>query len=110
VPASLLEVNGWLAAVFEAHPAHHAAQAALLGATPAAPALICRATQQSFLGLASTPAIFTAYQAEAITKQDALAALRAIQALPQVERVDEPVGGGALVASGRARQGCSETG
>ncbi len=96
MPASLLDVNVWLAAAFEAHPAHHTAQAVLLGATPAAPALLCRATQQSFLRLASTPAIFTAYQAEAITNHDALAALRAFQALPQVDQVEEPNGMEAL--------------
>ena len=92
VPASLLDVNVWVAAAFAAHPAHHSAQTVLIRATPAAPALICRATQQSFLRLVSTPAIFTAYQAAAITNQDALAALEAFQALPQVDLVDEPIG------------------
>ncbi|MEA5416496.1 TA system VapC family ribonuclease toxin [Synechococcus sp. BA-132 BA5] len=92
MPAFLLDVNVWVAAVFAAHPAHHSAQAVLIRATPAAPALICRATQQSFLRLVSTPAIFTAYQAAAITNQDALAALEAFQALPQVDLVDEPIG------------------
>jgi toxin-antitoxin system PIN domain toxin len=96
VPACLLDVNVWLAAVFEAHPAHHTAQAVLLQATPAAPALICRSTQQSFLRLASTPSIFTAYQAAAITNQDALVALQAFQAMPQVDLVDEPIGMEAL--------------
>lgn len=96
MPASLLDVNVWLAAAFEAHPAHRTAQAVLLQATPAAPALFCRATQQSFLRLASTPAIFTAYQAEAITNRDALAALQAFQALPQVDLIDEPLGMEAL--------------
>jgi toxin-antitoxin system PIN domain toxin len=92
VPADLLDVNVWVAAVFVAHPAHHSAQAVLLQATPAAPALFCRATQQSFLRLVSTPAICTAYQGASITNQDALAALEAFQALPQVDLVDEPIG------------------
>jgi predicted nucleic acid-binding protein len=49
VPACLLDVNVWLATAFEAHPAHRTAQAVLVRSTPAAPALFCRATQQSFL-------------------------------------------------------------
>jgi toxin-antitoxin system PIN domain toxin len=92
VPACLLDVNVWVAAAFASHPAHHAVQAVLLQATPAAPALFCRATQQSFLRLVSTPAICTAHQAASITDQDALAALAAFQALPQVDLVDEPSG------------------
>lgn len=92
MPASLLDVNVWLAAAFAAHPAHGSAQAVLLQATPTAPALFCRATQQSFLRLASTPAIFTAYQAAVITNRDALAALQAFDALPQVDQIDEPIG------------------
>jgi predicted nucleic acid-binding protein len=83
VPVDLLDVNVWVAAVFVAHPAHYYAQAVLLQATPAAPALFCRATQQSFLRLVSTPALCTAYQAASITNQDALAASEAFQALSQ---------------------------
>ena len=92
MPACLLDVNVWVAAAFASHPAHHAAQAVLLQATPDAPALFCRATQQSFLRLVSTPAICAAYQVASITNQDALAALAAFQALPQVDLVDEPIG------------------
>ena len=96
MPACLLDVNVWVAAAFASHPAHRSAQAVLLQATPAAPALFCRATQQSFLRLVSTPAICRAYQAASITNQDALAALAAFQALPQVDLVDEPIGMEAL--------------
>jgi toxin-antitoxin system PIN domain toxin len=96
VPACLLDVNVWVAAAFASHPAHRSAQAVLLKATPAAPVLFCRATQQSFLRLVSTPAICRAYQAASITNQDALAALAAFQALPQVDLVDEPIGMEAL--------------
>ena len=42
------------------------------------PAVFCRATQQSFLGLASTPTLLKAYGADGMTNRDAL------QALPQV--------------------------
>jgi toxin-antitoxin system PIN domain toxin len=92
VPAGLLDVNVWLAAAFTAHPAHGTAQAVLLNATPDRPALFCRATQQSFLRLVSTPAIFAAYRSAAISNQDALTALAAFQGLPQVDLIDEPAG------------------
>lgn len=99
MPADLLDVNVWGEAAFAAHPGHHSAQAVLLQATPAAPALFCRATQQSFLRLVSTPAICTTYQAASITNQDGLAALEAFQALPQVDLVDEPIGMDAYLAA-----------
>lgn len=90
MPACLLDVNVWVAAAFASHPAHHAAQAVLLQATPDAPALFCRATQQSFLRLVSTPAIFNAYRSAPITNRDALSALAAFAALPQVDLIEEP--------------------
>ena len=90
MPACLLDVNVWLASVFEAHPAHGTARKLLLAATPDEPMLWCRASQQSFLRLASTPTILAAYQATKATNRDALAALVAFMALPQVDVVEEP--------------------
>jgi toxin-antitoxin system PIN domain toxin len=92
VPACLLDVNVWLAAAFPAHPAHDSSQKVLLEATPDCPALFCRATQQSFLRLVSTPAIFNTYRSDPITNRDALSALAAFAALPQVDLIDEPGG------------------
>lgn len=96
MPGSLFDTNVWIAAVFGAHPSHQQAQAALRQATPAAPAVFCRSTQQSFLRLASTPALLKAYGAEGLTNRDALAALEALQALPQVREQAEPPGIAAL--------------
>jgi len=90
VPACLLDVNVWLAAAFPAHPAHANSQKVLLEATPGSPALFCHATQQSFLRLVSTPAIFKAYRSDPITNRDALSALAAFAALPQVDLIEEP--------------------
>jgi toxin-antitoxin system PIN domain toxin len=90
VPACLLDVNVWLAAAFPAHPAHARSQQVLLDATPGTPALFCRATQHSFLRLVSTPAIFNAYRSAPITNRDALSALAAFAALPQVDLIEEP--------------------
>ncbi|QPN62038.1 TA system VapC family ribonuclease toxin [Synechococcus sp. CBW1004] len=92
MPACLLDVNVWLAAAFPAHPAHARSQQVLLDATPGTPALFCRATQHSFLRLVSTPAIFNAYRSAPITNRDALSALAAFAALPQVDLIEEPPG------------------
>lgn len=92
MPACLLDVNVWLAAAFPSHPAHARSQQVLLDATPGTPALFCRATQHSFLRLVSTPAIFNAYRSAPITNRDALSALAAFAALPQVDLIEEPPG------------------
>lgn len=96
MPGSLLDTNVWLAAVFTTHPFHRAAQKNLQQATPAEPAVFCRSTQQSFLRLASTPTLLKAYGATGLTNIDALVALGALLALPQVCEREEPPGTPAL--------------
>ena len=59
---------------------------------PPNPPLFCRATQQSFLRSASTPTLLKAYGAEGMTDRDALVALDALQALPQVCTREEAPG------------------
>jgi uncharacterized protein len=91
VPGSLFDTNVWIAAIFTTHPFHQQAQTALQDATPANPAVFCRSTQQSFLRLASTPALLKVYGANGLTNQDALVALDALLALAQVcEREELP--------------------
>jgi uncharacterized protein len=92
VTACLFDTNVWLAALFTSHPFHAIAQQALMQATPAQPVVLCRATQQSFLRLVTTPALLKAYGAKGMTNRDALVALDALQALPQVAMRDEPPG------------------
>lgn len=92
MPAVLFDTNVWIAAVFTTHPCHALAQQALRQATSSEPAVFCRATQQSFLRLASTPAILKVYGAEGLTHHDALVALDALQALPQCSQRDEAPG------------------
>ena len=96
MPGSLLDTNVWLAAVFTTDPFHQAAQKNLQQATPAEPAVFCRSTQQSFLRLASTPTLLKAYGATGLTNIDALVALGALLALPQVCEREEPPGTPAL--------------
>jgi uncharacterized protein len=91
VPGSLFDTSVWIAALFPTHPFYAPARQALLGAAPGDPAVLCRSTQQSFLRLVSAPALSKAYGAEGLTNGDALAALDALLALPQVcERAERP--------------------
>ncbi len=92
MPGCLFDTNVWLAAVFTTHPFHTLAQQALRQVSAAKPAVFCRATQQSFLRLASTTALLKVYGADGFTNRDALVALDALQALPQVSVQDEPSG------------------
>lgn len=92
MPGSLIDTNVWIAAMFTTHPFHKQARRALHELTPAQPAVFCRSTQQSFLRLASTPTLLKAYGAEGLTNRDALAALDALLALPQVCQREEPPG------------------
>ena len=92
MPGSLFDTNVWLATIFPTHPFYGPAQQALQQRTAAQPAVWCRSTQQSFLRLASTPALHKAYGAEGMTNRDALAVLDALQALPQVALRDESTG------------------
>ena len=92
MPGSLFDTNIWIAAVFPTHPFHGVAQTALKNANPENPAFFCRATQQSFLRLASTPVLHKAYGAEGLTNRDALLTMQSLRALPQVGERDEPPG------------------
>ena len=92
MPGWLVDPNVWLAAVFTTHPLHQVAREAVQQATPAEPAVFCRATQLSFLRLTSTSTLLKAYGAEGLTNRDALVALHALQALRQVNVREEPRG------------------
>jgi uncharacterized protein len=92
VPGLLFDTNVWLAAVFAHHPSHALAQRALQQATPTAPAYLCRATQQGFLRLASTPSLSKRYGVSNMTNREAWVTLDLLQALPQVRFVEEPIG------------------
>ena len=84
MPAALFDTNVWLAAIFTTHPFHAQAQQVLQNASAQQPAAWCRATEQSFLRLATTPALLKAYGAQGMCNRDALQALDSLQALPQV--------------------------
>ncbi len=92
MPGLLFDTTIWLGAVFPTHPFHSQARQVLTAATHSVPAVFCRATQQSFLRLLSTPALLKAYGAPELTNRDAVVALNALLAMPQVCEREEPPG------------------
>jgi toxin-antitoxin system PIN domain toxin len=90
--ACLVDTNVWIALTFDSHPGHQAATAAIAAATENRPAVFCRATQQSFLRLVSTPALTRQYGAGGMTNDDALELLDRFMAAPIVAYQDEPAG------------------
>ena len=92
MPGSLFDTNVWIASVFTTHPAHRSARGVLKESTSAEPAVFCRSTHQSFLRLASTPALAKVYGATGMTNRDALHLLEGLLALPQVCHREESPG------------------
>jgi len=88
----LFDSNVWLALTFSAHPHHALAKEFFAEASAEHPACFCRATQQSFLRLATTPAILHAYGAEGFTNQDAAKLIKTLSSLPAVSTLEEPSG------------------
>lgn len=96
MPGLLVDSSVWLAAVFPPHPLHAQAQQSLANATARAPAVFCRATQQSFLRLITTPQILRAYAAETMTNLSAWKTFELFLSKPSITLQDEPVGTVAL--------------
>jgi toxin-antitoxin system PIN domain toxin len=90
--AFLFDANVWLALAFVDHPHHRVALAAYRSATEAHPALFCRATQQAFLRLASTPGFLRLCNAAGLTNRDALQTLERFMASRSVAYREEPSG------------------
>lgn len=88
----LFDSNVWLALTFSAHPHHALAKGIFAEASAENPACFCRATQQSFLRLATTPAILHAYGAEGFTNQDAAKLIQTLSGLSAVRTLEEPSG------------------
>jgi uncharacterized protein len=90
--AFLFDANVWVALAFADHPHHGLAVAAYRSATEARPALFCRATQQTFLRLVSTPAFLALCNATGLTNRDALDIHERFMASRSVAYRDEPAG------------------
>jgi toxin-antitoxin system PIN domain toxin len=90
--AYLFDTNVWVALAFASHPLHRRALEAFAHASADRPAVFCRATQLSFLRVATTAVILRNYGVRAFTNQDALVALSGFLTLPTVVYQDEPPG------------------
>lgn len=86
----LFDSSVWLALTFSAHPHHALALKTFAVATNERPAFFCRATQQSFLRLATTPIILKTYGAEGFTNQDAANLLHDLTQHPKIRTLSEP--------------------
>lgn len=86
----LFDSNVWLALTFSAHPQHSNAKEVFAASTPADPACFCRATQQSFFRLATTPVLLRAHGAEGFTNLDAVSLISALTKLPSIRMLTEP--------------------
>lgn len=93
MPGYLLDTSVWIAWYFQQHP-HHSLSAELLVARSASdPAFLVRATEQSWLRLATTAAVCRAYSSPVLTNVEATAALGTWHAQPRVRCIDaEPEG------------------
>ena len=94
--ACLFDSSVWVALAFANHPHHAVARRAFEVADSRNPAAFCRATQQTFLRLITTPAVQRHYDSAAIANDAAWATWEALNALPQVTWLDEPAGLAAL--------------
>lgn len=87
--AFLFDTNLWLALTLVRHPFHAAAQAVYVSTNPAQPAVFCRATQNSFLRLLTTPAMMQPFGA-ALNNRDASAVLNDYLSKPNITFLQEP--------------------
>ena len=90
MPGFLVDTNVWVAFVFPPHPGHMLALKALKVASAAQPAVLCRATELSFLRLLTTAAVFQTYGVAHMTNRLALDMLDLLLGLPHVVERDEP--------------------
>ena len=89
---SLFDSDVWVAATFPNHEFHALALAYLRTSTTFQPALFCRATEQSFLRLATSPRLLARYDQSGMTNRDALTALKILMERPNIRACDEPLG------------------
>ncbi|MEI8039110.1 MAG: TA system VapC family ribonuclease toxin [Verrucomicrobiota bacterium] len=88
--ASLFDSNVWVGLTFTAHPSYQTAIATLEEHTIAKPAIFCRATEQSFLRLASTPALLRQYHNAGLTNADIVRILERLLDLNNIAVATEP--------------------
>lgn len=92
MPAFLYDSNVWVALTFSAHPYHGRALETIASATKDSPACFCRATQQSFLRLATNSTLLRAYGADGFSNRDAVDLYATLVRQPIIQVLAEPSG------------------
>lgn len=87
----LLDTGVWVGLAFASHPHHALARAVFEAADSEHPIAFCRATQNSFLRLLTTPTLQAIYGCPAVTNAQAWAKSCELLGLPQVVWLAEPV-------------------
>jgi toxin-antitoxin system PIN domain toxin len=88
----LADSNVWLALALSKHVHHTAARAWLGRQAPPETVMFCRSTQQSFLRLLTTSAVFTPYGIPPLTNKTAWAVYERFRADERMSWVEEPRG------------------
>ena len=89
MPGWLSDANVWIAVSFTAHDHHGLATRFIAETSPARPALLCRATEQSWLRLLTTPALHRRYDSLPVSNRDALKILSDALQLPNIRLIEE---------------------
>lgn len=90
---TLVDTNVWVAAFFEEHEFFSSAISFITSCTAGEPALFCRATEQSWLRLITTPLLHKLYKSQNPTNDETTAILANWQTKPHIRCLDaEPEG------------------
>ncbi len=88
MPGTLVDTSVWVAAYFEEHEFFLPAKTFLASCSGAEPALFCRASEQSWLRLVTTPLLHRLYKVPTMTNADAVAILATWYAQPHIRCLD----------------------
>jgi toxin-antitoxin system PIN domain toxin len=88
----LADSNVWLALALSKHEFHRAAREWFVRQSPREAVLFCRSTQQSFLRLLTTAAVFIPYGIPALSNKTAWSAYEGFLADERIARAGEPRG------------------
>lgn len=89
---SLFDANVWVVLAFSTHPHHAIASREFKAADSSLPIAFCRATQQAFLRLVTSPNLQKTYRSGLITNDAAWQKWEQLMSLPQVVWKVEPHG------------------
>lgn len=90
--SQLVDSNVWLALTISGHVFHQVAITWFDELSARKPAAFCRATQQSFLRLLTTAAVFAPYDVPALSNRSAWSVYESLLAERRVTWIDEPAG------------------